>query len=50
MLKVMEEITNLKILRLFRETKYLYSFKGARPHYISDIRQKIFKMKHAIIL
>ena len=30
-----------------RETKYLYSFKGAcEPHYISKIRQNIFNMTH----
>jgi len=30
-----------------RDTKYLYSFKGAwEPHYISDIRKNIFDMSH----
>ena len=30
-----------------RDTKYLYSFKGAwEPHYISKIRQNIFNMNH----
>ena len=30
-----------------RDTKYLYSFKGAwEPHYISDVRKNIFDMGH----
>ena len=40
-----KEFNNIDLTN--RETKYLYSFKGAwEPHYISNIRQDIFKIKH----
>ena len=40
------EFINIDLVN--RETKYLYSFKGAwEPHYISDIRQKIFNMDNS---
>ena len=39
------EFNNIDLIN--RNTKYLYSFKGAwEPHYISNIRQNIFNMTH----